>query len=372
MNEQIILYLLLLQLIISFFLIFIFFINRSKGKNIDTSKSLEAAVNQLVILSDQKLNSQKNEIRVDLQNKKEMIEDLVKRVLDNIESSNRTLEVAERERIGSFQSLKKEIENQRIITEQLSATTESLKKVLSNNQLRGQFGEQVAENLLKMSGFVKGIDYFFNKEQKGSETRPDFTLLLPDKTKVNVDAKFPFASLQRYIDTEDQSAKASLLSLFEKDVREKIKQVSTRDYINPDDKTVDFVILFIPNEMIFSFVYDKFNDLWQSATENKVILCGPFSFTAILRMIKQAYDNFKYQENAQQIIGLIKQFSKEFDKYNEEFEKIGIKINQLSDQYEKVNGVRTRQLVRTIDKIGGEHKGLAISGPSVGSTEMEI
>lgn len=73
---------------------------------------------------------------------------------------------------------------------------------------------------------------------------------------------------------------------FEKDVKEKIKQVTTRDYINPTDKTVDFVILFIPNEMIFSYIYEKMSEVSEEAMASRVILAGPFSFTAILRMVK--------------------------------------------------------------------------------------
>lgn len=312
---------------------------------------LKNANEQLISMANEKLSAEKKEISSDLSNKKMMIEDMVKRVLQDLNDSNRRLEKAERDRIGSFESIKTEMENQKKLTEQLSATTEGLKKVLSNNQLRGQFGEQVAEDLLKMAGFVRGTDYEFNKEQKGSETRPDFAIFLPDSTRINVDSKFPYNNLQRYIESEDKESKVKYLKDFTRDIKEKVKQVTTRDYINPKDKTVDFVILFIPNEMIFSFIYDKMNDTWVEAMKNKVVFAGPFSFTAILRMVRQAYDNFKYQENAQKIIGYIKTFEEEFRKYNEEFVKIGSKIDQLSRQYESVEGTRTRQLLRSVDKI---------------------
>lgn len=306
---------------------------------------------QLVLMASEKLKAEKGEIRTDLSNKKQQIEEMVKRVLQELMINQERLEKAEKERVGSFMALKQEIEGQRHLTEQLSATTEGLKKVLSNNQLRGQFGEQVAEDLLKMNGFVKGTDYEFNKEQKSADTRPDFAIFLPDGTRINVDAKFPYANLQKMIDTDDRNAKKELLKAFERDIRDKIKQVSTRDYINPEDRTVDFVILFIPNEMIFSFVYDKLNTTWADAMSNKVIMAGPFSFTAILRMVRQAYDNFKYQENAQKIIGYIKTFEKEFIKYNEEFEKVGLRIDAAAKQFDAVNNTRTNKLLRTIDKI---------------------
>jgi len=103
--------------------------------------------------------------------------------------------------------------------------------------------------------------------------------------------------------------------------------------------------------MIFSFIYDQMGDIWEEAMRQKVILAGPFSFSAILRMLRQAYDNFKYQKNTQNIITYIKNFEKEFVKYNQAFQKVGDRLSALSKQYDVVNSTRTRQLLRIIDKI---------------------
>lgn len=357
--EFIIIALLFVLIVAVIFLIY----RQSKITQPDLSKDVEAKLNQifpevlknaneqLVLMANQKLDAEKKEISSDLTNKKEAIEKLVTQVLQELDKNNTKLESAEMERIKTFSMMKQEMENQRRLTEQLSVTTEGLKNVLSNNQLRGQFGEQIAEDLLKMSGFVKGTDYDFNKEQAGSQTRPDFTVFMPDGTRINVDAKFPYSNLVRYIETDDKDSKDKYLSAFASDIKAKVKQVTTRDYINPEDKTVDFVILFIPNEMIFSFIYDKLNDVWLEAMRNKVIMAGPFSFTAILRMVRQAYTNFRYQENTHKIIGYINTFEKEFVKYNEEFQKIGKKINELGNQYQQVDNTRTKQLSRIVDKI---------------------
>lgn len=347
-----------------------FFLYLSKKKETQTlSENVEEAIQkifpdalnkaseQLIKMADQKLKAEKQDIKTDLLNKKDVIEDLVKRLHEEINQANKELQKAEKDRIGSYGALKQELESNKQLISELVATTESLRKVLSNNQLRGQFGEQVADDLLKMSGFVRGVDYEFNKEQKGSETRPDFTIFLPNQVKINVDSKFPYSNLQKTVEAKSAGERKDYLKKFEQDVREKVKQVTTRNYINPDDNTVDFVILFIPNEMIFSYIYDKLNDLWTEAMRQKVVFAGPFSFTAILRLVRQAYDNFKYQKNIRKIIVNIKNFETEFDKYNEEFKKIGERIVQLSNQYEKVNTTRTTQLLRTIDKVRlEEHK----------------
>lgn len=314
-------------------------------------KALQSATEQLITMADQKLDAKKQTIDVDVANKKTAIEELVKNIKEELVVSSKRLEDAEKERVGSFRELKSQLENQKMISEQLRVTTESLRKVLSNNQLRGQFGEQVAEDLLRMVGFVSGVDYLYNKAQEGSGTRPDFTVLLPDGVKINIDAKFPFSNLQKYVETEDKEAQKNHLKSFENDIKDKIKQVTTREYINPEDNTVDFVILFIPNEMIFSFIYEKMNSVWTEAMRQRVVFTGPFSFTATLRLIRQSYSNFKIQNNVLKIVTLIKEFEREFAKYNEEFTKIGDRISSLSDQFERVDITRTKALIRTVDKI---------------------
>jgi len=318
---------------------------------------LSQANESLVRMADQKLGAESNKTRIDLENKRSEIERLVKVIQEDLKSSKKELEVSDRERINSFSALKNSLDEYKKITEQLSVSTENLKKVLSNNQLRGQFGEQVAEDLLKMAGFVPGETYTRQESDNGS--RPDFTIYFPDKTKINVDAKFPYSSLQKMTETDDADLRSKHMRQFETDVKEKIKQVTTREYINPEDRTVDFVILFIPNEMIFSFIYDKMPHIWQDAMQKKVVLAGPFSFTAILRMVKQAYENFRIQENIYKIVGHVQSVEKEFDKFSEEFDKVGIRIQQLQKQYSDVSTTRVNQMKRKIDLVkleGGSAK----------------
>lgn len=305
---------------------------------------LSKANEDLVRMANEKLSSETKQNRVDLENKREEITRIVKEM-------EKYMKGAEKERIDTYSALKTSVDESRKITEQLSVSTEGLKKVLSDNQVRGQFGEQVAEDLLKMAGFVKGVDYEFNKQQEGTKTRPDFSVFLPDGTRINVDSKFPYANLQKMSETDDKGMKLAYMKDFEKDVREKIKQVTSRDYISPEDNTVDFVILFIPNEMIFSYIYDKMPEICQEAVEKRVVLAGPFSFTAMLRMIRQSYENFRVQKNIHNIIGHVKEFEKEFGVFSEAFYKIGDRLDSLHKQYTDVSTTRFRQLERKMDKV---------------------
>ncbi len=305
----------------------------------------------LIKLASEQLGSQTKQVKTDLENKRGEIDRLVRIIRQDLQETQRKLQEKEKEQTGTFEKLKSAIDENRELTQRLNVTTEGLRKILSNNQLRGQFGEQIAEDLLKMTGFVKGTDYKFNRQQEDSQTRPDFTVFLPDGMRINVDVKFPFAQLQKMSETDDKSQKMEHAKLFKRDVKEKIKQIVERDYINPSDNTVDFAIMFIPNEMIFSYVYENLPDVWEEAMKKRIVLAGPFSFTAILRMIRQAYDNFQYQKNIYNIVSHVKAFEQEFGKFIQEFDKIGTRIQSVQKQYDTVAGTRKNQLLRRIDKV---------------------
>ena len=109
--------------------------------------------------------------------------------------------------------------------------------------------------------------------------------------------------------------------------------------------------------MIFSFIYDQLNEVWEEAMRQKVILAGPFSFTAILRMVKQAHSNFRYQENLHHVIGLIQKFESEYEKYSVAIDTLGDRIQSAAKQFEVVSSTRSRALGRVIDQIKNQEMG---------------
>lgn len=303
----------------------------------------------------EQFDSKKEIISESIQHNKDTIKDLIERVHDELDKSKKQLDEVEKERIGEFNTLKTVLEEYKTVTGNLKDSTEGLKNILSNNQLRGKYGEEIAENLLKTIGFVKGENYEVNTAQESNANRPDFTIFLPDRTKINIDVKFPLNNFLKFNEEEDKEKKKQLKKSFEQDVKARIKEISGREYINPEEDTVDFVILFVPNEMIFSFIYDQMNEIWNEAMGKKVILAGPFSFTAILRMVYQSYKSFKYQENLHEIIKLIKKFEIEYGKYNEEVDALGKKIRAVSSQFDEVSITRTKKLSTIVEKIKSEN-----------------
>ena len=341
----------MITLIASLFILAVFaylLYQKMVSENVKRSKELFEEERKRLL---EQFDSKKELISESIQHNKDTIKDLIERVHQELDKSKKQLDEVEKERIGEFNTLKTVLEEYKTVTGNLKDSTEGLKNILSNNQLRGKYGEEIAENLLKTIGFVRGENYEANTAQESNSNRPDFTIYLPDRTKINIDVKFPLNNFLKFSEEEDKEKKKQYKKAFEQDVKSRIKEISGREYINPEEDTVDFVILFVPNEMIFSFIYDQMNEAWNEAMAKKVILCGPFSFTAILRMVYQSYKSFKYQENLHEIIKLIKKFEIEYDKYNEEVDNLGKKIKAVSTQFDEVSITRTKKLSGIVEKI---------------------
>jgi DNA recombination protein RmuC len=308
---------------------------------------------QLLNLAKEKLGAEKEVIKTDLEGKKDAIKTLVEEIRLQLKETDEKLRRSEQDRISSFSALQEELKAHKQLASELRGSTDELKNVLSNNQTRGQFGERIAEDLLKMAGFVINQDYFV--QHQSGEGRPDFTVVLPDKTKINIDVKFPYQNLQKSAEAKDPEEKKRHFAQFQRDVRKKIGDIANRNYINPDDNTVDFAVAFIPNEMIFSYIYERSNDIWEEAMAKKVVLAGPYSFVALLRLIKQAHSNFQMQSNIHNVISLVQKFRQEYEKFSTELDTLGTRLESASKQYQVVSSTRSRQLGRVMDQIENQH-----------------
>lgn len=287
---------------------------------------------------------------------KEEIESDVKNIFSEITKNiEKQLEISRKE-VGDLKNQNAAIREQLAMTvkatEGLQISTDGLKNLLTNNRLRGEWGEQVADELLQAAGFVENVNY--SKQTNTEQGRPDITINLPDGAKLNVDAKFPFDDLIEYQDAKTAAAKKQALSKFSTSIKNKVKGITSKDYINPQDNTLDFVIMFIPNEMIFSFIYEKLPDINEYCNKRKVVLAGPFGFTAVLRLVLQAYKNFGYEKNLQEIFGLVSKFQEEYTKFGDHMQRLGSQLATTQKTFHEVEGARSRQLTKVVDQISSK------------------
>jgi len=233
----------------------------------------------------------------------------------------------------------------------LHDTTSKLTTALVRSRVRGNWGERMAEDVLKLAGFMQDINYYKQKTLQNSAQRPDFTFVLPNDQKVNMDVKFPFNNYWLYLETESPDEKDKFKKMFLKDVKSRIKEITSRDYINPDDNTIDFVIMFIPNEQVYAFINENDNTILDDAIRSKVALCSPLTLFAILAIIRQAIDNFNIERTANQILALMGGFYKQWGLYVDSQDKMGKRLDEAQKEFNRLVITRRNQFEKILEKI---------------------
>ena len=236
-------------------------------------------------------------------------------------------------------------------TNALLQVTHALSHALSHPTIRGQWGERMVEDVLKPTGFQEGINYLKQSGMTLTTDRPDFTFLLPRGLKVNLDAKFPLDNYLAFYQAKTEDEKRVFKKHFLSDVRKRVKEVIGKGYINPAENTVDFVLVFIPNEQVYSFinVYDP--AIFDDAILSKVVLCSPWTLYPVLSIIRTAIDNFIMEKTTAALLPLMGTFDKQWENFNECLEKMGKKLAEAQKEHEQLVGTRHRQLDKVLGQI---------------------
>jgi len=161
----------------------------------------------------------------------------------------------------------------------------------------------------------------------------------------------------KMVNAATEEDKARYKSEFLRDVKARIKEIQRRDYINPNEQTLDYVLLFIPNEQVYGFIHDAVPGLVDEALSQKVVLCSPFTLYAVLAVVRQAFENFHFTQATQEVLKLISSFAGVYEKFRERFTELGEKLAKVSELYHDISDVSFRRLDSAILKIDKVRKG---------------
>ena len=224
----------------------------------------------------------------------------------------------------------------------LSKRTENLNDVLSSSQARGQWGERLAEDMLRKAGFIEGINYEKQEIINGGG-KPDYTFTMPPDRVLYMDVKFPLDKYAEYINAESDSLKAQAKVAFLAAVKGHVDTLAKRDYVDKsNDNTIDYVLMFVPNESISGFVHEASPSLIDDALDRKVVLCSPLTLYAFLVVIRQAADSFHTEQTAATIMQRVNQFGKEFEKYSKSVDEVSKLFNKLQEELDSIGTGGTR------------------------------
>ncbi len=312
---------------------------------------LSKSTGEFLKLADATLSKQTQMGEKELEGKKKLIDQTLVAMKGDLQKVQDLVTGFEKDREKKFGELANQLKTTAEQTGKLQETTSQLRTALASSKVRGQWGERMAEDVLRLAGFVEGINYRKQKTLETVGTRPDYTFLLPQDLTVNMDVKFPLDNYMRYLDADGETDKERHKNQFIKDVRGRIKEVTTREYINPAENTVDYVIVFIPNEQVYAFINENDSSILDEALKHKVILCSPITLYAVLAVIRQAVDNFNLEKTAAQIMSLLGTFNKQWSNFIKSLEKMGKKIDEAQKEFNALTSTRRNQLERPLRQI---------------------
>ena len=287
----------------------------------------------------------------ELEGKKSLIDRELLGMRGDLHRLNTLIHEVERERRQHVGQLTSQLAEAGKHTQVLAETTQSLREALSSTTARGQWGERMAEDVLRLAGFVDGVNYRRRRAIPGSGGVPDYTFLLPQGLSLHMDVKFPLNNYLRFLDAGTDVERERHRKEFLKDVRLRLREVTTRDYVDPASNTVDCVLLFIPNEQVYAFIQEQDRTILDDALRHKVVFCSPLTLFAVLAVIRQAVDNFRLSQTSHEILALLQGFQKQWEKFVEQMDKVGRSLKTAGSAFDELEGTRRRQLERELDKI---------------------
>ena len=337
-------------------------------------EALSRSTEEFLKLAKSRFDAERDLSSRELEGKKELIDRRLEEMTAKLEAVSSLVRDLEKDRESKFGELADRLREVSKKTAELNTTTGTLKEALSSSQARGQWGERMAEDILRLAGFVEGLNYARQKVLAGSGRKPDFTFFLPKGLTLNMDVKFPFANYLAWLGASNDVERGQCRRSFLRDVRERIKEVASRDYIDPGQNTLDYALLFIPNEQVYSFIHEQEPGMIDDGLRQKVIFCSPVTLYAVLAVIRQAVDNFTLEQTSKELLALFGAFSKQWKEFLKRLEHLGKQIEGARDDYDNLVTTRRRGLDRPLERLEEIRKqsGIEASLPEAESPESEV
>jgi DNA recombination protein RmuC len=234
-------------------------------------------------------------------------------------------------------------------TTELAGTTQALRQALASPKARGQWGERMADDVLRTAGMLEGVNYRKQRAIAGG-TIPDFTFFLPRGVELHMDVKFPVDNYLRHLEATTDAERDATCSAFLRDVRNRIKELALRGYADPST-TPGFVLLFIPNESVYAFIQEHDRQVSDIALGQGVVLCSPFTLFAVLGVVRQAVDCFLLERASDEILDALGGFSQQWQRFSDHVDKLGKQLGTVQGTYDDLAGTRRRQLEKRLDEI---------------------
>jgi DNA recombination protein RmuC len=318
-----------------------------------SQSSLEKNNKLFLDLAQQSFESQKKQASQELNQKHELIDKSVKGIFDTLEKLGEHNHSLESKRVSAYSGLMEQVKMLSESQSKLQRETQNLVGALKAPSQRGRWGEIQLKRVVEMAGMLEYCDFEQQVSVDYEETRlrPDLIVKLPNAKQIIVDSK---VALDAYLDAsqlEDDDLRKVRLVDHSRQVRKHITQLSAKSYWNQFESTPEFVVMFLPNEPIFSAALEQDPQLIEFGAENRVLIATPVTLIALLRAVAYGWSQERIAQSAQEISKMAQELYGRVGTLAEHFSKLGSNLDRSIRSYNDAVGSMERMVLPQIRKL---------------------
>jgi DNA recombination protein RmuC len=325
----------------------------------DTFKALSAdalkqSAPEFLRLAEQSFGKFQETAKGDLAQRQEAIKGLVEPLKQQLETYQKNLQSSSAAQSSALGEVKKHLELLSQQSTTLAQETQQFRLVLHSNQARGKWGEETLRRVVEAAGMSAHCD--FTEQTSSGENRPDLVVKLPGERFIIVDAKVPDFDFLNALETAEPVKRAEALAAHAAKLKATIKALADRDYPRQFPNALDYVVLFVPAESLFSAALEGDHDLIVWAAEKRILLATPASLIALLRSVSVSWQQHAQTENAQKIAEAAQEFYARVVKFTEHFEKIRAGLDRANSAFNDAAAsfqTRVRPAGERLTELGG-------------------
>jgi DNA recombination protein RmuC len=213
---------------------------------------------------------------------------------------------------------------------QIGPDIRRLSETLSSSKLRGNFGEEMLENMLSQV-LPKG-SYAMQYRFKNGETVD--AIVKVGETILCIDSKFSLENFRLYKEAQDDKLAGDYQKAFFKDTKKRIDEIHKK-YILPTENTFDFALMYVPSQGVYEEIIIN-NEMAEYSRSKRVIAVGPNSLYTYLQSIVLSLRGQQINKIAQEILRMVGGIKQESDKFSRTLDVLG---NHVKNTYNTMGSV---------------------------------
>lgn len=256
---------------------------------------------------------------------KENLKDFKKKVEETYDKESK-------ERFSLQDRIKELVELNQQISKDATNLTNALK---GQAKTQGNWGEMILESILEHSGLTKDREYVTQesyKDEDGKRKQPDVIVKYPNDRHIIIDSKVSLTAYERFANCEDPDEQQQHLKEHISSIYAHIDNLSSKEY-DKIDKSLDFVMLFVPIEPAYMTAIHFDQDLWSYAYKKRVLLISPTNLIAALKMVADIWKREHQNANAVEIANRGEKLYDKFVGFIDDMKDMGKAIEKVSTKH---------------------------------------